>query len=245
MPRFFFLPLALLLAGWLAPGARAQTVAADGGNLFFADATSQRTQLTAESKDSAPSLDPAKRRVVFVRATPGRTVNVGIGEVEATELWTVDTDGRHATLRLRGRASRDLEKVLGSMDVPQFSPDGRTIYFQSMAWATSGALYAYNLVANKDRFVCEGNDLQVIPSGEYAGCLLATRHRHVLGGGSYYWYYLLRPNGKEVGTVGETTDKCIVVRRALPSSARATASSEHGKICHRATEPFAPSDWTE
>lgn len=133
----------LLLTGFLPLGVRAQTVAVDEvGNLFFTDAVGKRTQLTAASKDSAPSLDPAKRRVVFVRATPGRTVDVGVGEVEATELRIVDVDGRHARMLLRGQASQKMERVLGSMDVPQFSPDGRTIFFQSMAWVTSGAIHA-------------------------------------------------------------------------------------------------------
>ena len=32
------------------------------------------------------------------------------------------------------------------------------------------------------------------------------QHRYFLGGGSYDWYWLLRPDGKEVGPVGETTE---------------------------------------
>ena len=194
----------LLLAGWLPLSSQAQTVAADkAGNLFFTDGAGKRTQLTADGRDSVPSLDPARHRVVFVRATPGQTVDVGVGDVEATELWIVDVDGRHATMLLRGKANQKMEKVLGSMDVPQFSPDGQTIYFQSMAWVTSGAIHAYDLARKTDRFVCAGNELEVVPRGEYAGCLLATQHRYFLGGGSYDWYYLLRPNGKEVGVVGE------------------------------------------
>lgn len=54
--------------------------------------------------------------------------------------------------------------------------------------------------------MCAGNELEVVPGGEFAGCLLATQHRYFLGGGSYDWYYLLRPNGKEVGVVGDDTE---------------------------------------
>ena len=65
----------------------AQTVVADEqGNLFFTDVAGKRTQITAEGRDSVPSPDPAKRQVVFARATPGRTIDMGVGEVEATEL---------------------------------------------------------------------------------------------------------------------------------------------------------------
>ena len=47
---------------------------------------------------------------------------------------------------------------------------------------------------------------KVVPSGEYAGCLLVTQHRYFIGGGSYDWYYLVRSNGKRLGAVGEAID---------------------------------------
>jgi hypothetical protein len=47
--------------------------------------------------------------------------------------------------------------------------------------------------------------LKVVPSGEYKDCLLVQQHRYFVGSGSYDWYWLLRPDGKEVGPVGEDT----------------------------------------
>jgi hypothetical protein len=46
----------------------------------------------------------------------------------------------------------------------------------------------------------------VVRSGEYRDCLLVARHRYFIGGGTYNWFWLLRPDGKEVGPVGEDTE---------------------------------------
>ena len=186
--------------------ARAQTVAADKeNNVVYTDASGKSTRLTNEGKDSAPSLDPAKRRVVFVRATPGKAVETGVGEGEATELWLIDVTGKNATMLLRGKSDPKMERVLADFDTPQFSPNGKIIYFGGSAWVTSGAIHAYDLAARREHFVCPGSGLIVVPNGEYAGCLLVQQHRYFLGGGSYDWFYLLRPNGKEVAPVGEDT----------------------------------------
>ena len=204
-PSRFFLSAVLAI---VAPGfLQAQKVAADKkGNLVFTDATGKLTHLTAEGKDSAPALDPAKRRIVFVRATPGKKVSTGSGEVEATELRIMDVDGKNTAVILRGADDPKVERVLADFQSPQFSPDGKTIYFLGSAWATSGAIHAFDLTTKKVRFVCPGNDLEVVPGGEYAGNLLVQQHRYFLGGGSYDWYWLLHPDGKEIGVVGETTE---------------------------------------
>ena len=34
----------------------------------------------------------------------------------------------------------------------------------------------------------------------------SRQHRYFIGGGSYDWYWLLKPDGKEVGPVGEDTE---------------------------------------
>jgi hypothetical protein len=46
----------------------------------------------------------------------------------------------------------------------------------------------------------------VVRSGEYRDCLLVARHRYFIGGGTYNWFWLLRPDGKEVGRWGEDTE---------------------------------------
>jgi len=58
----------------------------------------------------------------------------------------------------------------------------------------------------KEHFVCPALEFEVVPSGEYRDCLLVAQHRYFIGGGSYNWFWLLRPDGKEEGPVGEDTE---------------------------------------
>ena len=69
-----------------------------------------------------------------------------------------------------------------------------------------GAVHVLDLSTKKEQFVCAGNSLEVIRSGEHKDCLLVQQHRYFIGGGSYDWFWLLRPDGKEVGPVGEETE---------------------------------------
>jgi hypothetical protein len=85
-----------------------------------------------------------------------------------------------------------------------FSPNGRWVYFLSPAWATSTAVHAVDVASGQERFVAPGNSLNVLYRGKYAGHLLVSQHRYFLGSGSYDWFWLIAPDGKEVGPVGET-----------------------------------------
>jgi hypothetical protein len=186
--------------------ASAQTVSVRNGNIYLADATGQARALTSSGLDEQPVISPDKRWIVFVRDTPGKTIPTGSDNSPAKELWQVRADGRNATLLLRGKSSEKVENILANFSKLQFSPDGRDVFFLSDAWATSGAVHVVDTTNSKEHFVCSGSDLEVIFKGEYAGCLLVLQHHYFIGGGSYDWYWLLRPDGKEIGPVGETTE---------------------------------------
>jgi hypothetical protein len=46
----------------------------------------------------------------------------------------------------------------------------------------------------------------VILTGKYKDDLVVKQHRAKLGVGYYDWYYVLKPNGQEVGVVGQDKD---------------------------------------
>ena len=199
--------LVLAILALSEASAHAQKVEADeSGRMFFTDAAGKRSLIPVQGKCTDPSLAPGKRRVVFVRATPDQMVSGATGDEEATELCVADPDGKNFLVLVRGKFDQEPSKMLANFQAPQFSPDGKTIYFVSSAWVTSGSVQAYNLAAKKLRFVMAGSDLEVVPSGEYAGNLLVQQHRYFLGGGSYDWYWLMKPDGKEIGVVGESTE---------------------------------------
>ncbi|HSI15570.1 MAG TPA: hypothetical protein VK961_26225 [Chthoniobacter sp.] len=195
---------ASLLASSLS--LRAQSVLEENGNIFFTGADGARKQLSDGGRDSAPVLAPDGKQVAFIRGTPGKVIPTGSGDSEATELWMIGIDGSKPTMLLRGRESQDMKQVVAGIAGAEFSPDGKLLYFVCSAWATSGAVHVIDLATHKDRFFTDGSSLEAVPNGDYKGCLLIQKHKYFIGGGSYDWYWLLKPDGSEVGPVGEDTD---------------------------------------
>jgi hypothetical protein len=76
-------------------------------------------------------------RVAFIRATPNRLVATSLGDEQATELWIANANGAHARRLLTGASADSVERTLAALSSPQFSLDGRQIYFLSRAWVTS------------------------------------------------------------------------------------------------------------
>lgn len=195
----------LLLVSALVPApALAQSVTARDGNLFY-QASGQATprQLTSTGLDREPALSPDGQTIAFIRGNPADSVDTVSGWEEATSLWIVAVDGSGARTLVRSRYSETPGQALAMLRSPAYSPDGRQIYFLSAAWVTSGAVHAVDVSTGAERFVAPGNSLEVIPSGDYAGFLVVSQHRYFLAGGSYDWYWLVSPEGREIDPVGE------------------------------------------
>ncbi|HSP62197.1 MAG TPA: hypothetical protein VLQ90_04365 [Pyrinomonadaceae bacterium] len=193
--------LALALSS--AP-SKAQSVFAKDGNVFITDRSGQTKKITSLGRDSQPSLSPDWRRIAFVRSTPGKKVQTSLGDAEATELWLVDSDGEQLELLVSGKENGDPKKSLADFSSPQFSPDGRRIYFMSTGWVTSGAVHVVDIHSKRESFVSPGNTLEVIQKGKYRGYLIVQEHKYFSGAkvGSYDHYWLLTPNGREIRRIG-------------------------------------------
>lgn len=189
----------------LAVPAFAQSVSVKDGNIRFTNKAGETTALTSGGRDAGPVLSPDGKWIVFVRKADGKKIATGSDEVDPSELWQIRVDGKEATLLLKCRASEKTESVVAAFENLQFSTNGKVVYFVTPAWATSGAVHAVDTTNRKERYLFPGNDVKIVPSGEYKDCLLVQQHRYFIGGGSYDWFWLLRPDGKEVGPVGEDT----------------------------------------
>lgn len=202
----WFLALVCASLG-LVNGVSAQKAAVENGAIVFTTPDGAKRRLTSGPHDSEPALAPDGKSIAFLRTLPGKTIAAGSGEVPARELWLVSVDGTAKPRRLvEPRDDAKVERLLAGLQNPQFSPDGREIFFESAAWATSGAIHAVEVRTGRERFVVAGQSFAVVPRGEYAGCLIAMQHRYFLSGGSFDWYWLLRPDGREVGPIGENDD---------------------------------------
>ena len=183
--------------------AEATVTARDGKIFIYRDGVEKL--LTSSGRDSEPVLAHDGKWVVFVRSVAGEKILSGAGEHDAAELWQVRVDGKEPLMLVRTRQSDKMENVIAGFDEVQFSSDGRLVYFVTPAWATSGAVHVVDTTNRRERFVVAGNDLEVLHSGKYRDHLLVRQHRYFLGAGSYDWFYLFSPDGKEVGVVGEDT----------------------------------------
>jgi dipeptidyl aminopeptidase/acylaminoacyl peptidase len=201
MKRFLLAAICLVLS---VP-AFGQTVSVKDGNIQFTDKSGKTTALTSSGRDSSPVLAPDGKWVAFVRKIDGKKIATGSDEMDPTELWQVRVDGKEPSLLVRCRDSEKMESVIGGFDDLQFSTNGKLLYFVTPAWATSGAVHVVDTTNRKERYLFPGNNLKIVPAGEYKDCLLVQQHRYFVGSGSYDWFWLLRPDGKEVGPVGEDT----------------------------------------
>jgi WD40-like Beta Propeller Repeat len=181
-------------------------VSVQNGNICISNAGGEVKTLTSSGRDSEPVLSPDGKWIVFVRTVPGKTISTGSGDADVTELWQIRADGKDPTALIRSKDSDKMETILAGFSKPQFSTNGRLVYFLSEAWATFGALHVVDTTNGKEHFVCPGLDFEVVRSGEYRDCLLVAQHRYFISGGTYDWFWLLRPDGKEVGPVGEDTE---------------------------------------
>jgi len=186
----------------LTSTAYATTVTEDRGNIVVVDNNGFARQLTTTGLDASPALSTDTSRIVFVRRTPQKKVMTGAGEASADQLWTVNLDGTSPRMLIEGHEGTSPKSTLAALDTPMFSPDGRTVYFTSAAWATSGSIHAVAAAGGKERFVTDGNALTVVQSGQYAGSLIVSKHKYWLAGGSYNWFWLVAPSGEEKGAVG-------------------------------------------
>jgi Tol biopolymer transport system component len=185
-----------------------QSVSAVDGDIIFADQNRASRRITATHLDSDPSLSFDGSQVVFVRRTPNRTIDTGLGDVDENELWIARVDRIEQPRRVLAGHPGDFAPgpniVLAGFATPQFSPDGRRIYFKATTWATAGAIHMLDVTTGKTRFLFPGLRVEVIRAGKYRGFLIGTKDPITEDRGRIVVYWLLDPDGKEVRRLGET-----------------------------------------
>lgn len=122
---------------------------------------------------------------------------------KANEIWIVNTVEITKKLLVAPHFScGDVSKVILDPHNLQFSPNSKTLYFETSAWVTSGAVHAIDVDGNHLRFVTDGSELHVVQSGPYKGDIIVNQHRYRFKGdtplGSYNWDWLFTPKGKQI-----------------------------------------------
>jgi WD40-like Beta Propeller Repeat len=164
--------------------------------------------VTSGGHDRDPVLSPDGRRIVFLRANarPAKDCAPDGSDGKPVELWSVNSDGSGALKLLATHGGENVDGVICDFANMQFNSTGSLLYFETPAWATSGAIHVYDFKTGKERLFLPGNGLQVLSrcrDARYRDDVIATQHRYFVFSGSYDWAFLFTPSGKEVGPLGE------------------------------------------
>jgi hypothetical protein len=152
---------------------------------------------------------------VWVKDTPTQLVEAGWGECPATELWVKKEPNGEPELLVKGRYDPDIKKTIAGISNPRFSVDRKLIYFVSEAWATSGSIQCVAIDGGALNFVIDGNSVDVIERGRYAGKLLVERaliksdkNGETLGRQLYLW--LVDADGRPIKEIGLADEKTSI-----------------------------------
>lgn len=147
-----------------------------------------------QTNDSPPVMSPDGTQQVFIRELPN----------QRNELWIKNTSGDNAHALVQTHEAEDVQQNLSEFNNPLFALNGKAVYFLTSAWATSNAVHVIDLTTHKQRFVTDGNSLELVPHGKYKGYLIVSKHKyHENEGGSYEDYWLVSPQGKDIKSLGE------------------------------------------
>jgi len=207
---------ALVFSAFLltAAATAAHAATADHGNIVV-----NGKAVTHSGQDSDPVASPDGKRIAFIRNT-GKQLNCQANGAESdnVELWTVNADGTGARKLLSVKSDNDMKKTVCGFQSMQFSSTGGLLYFETPAWATSGAVHVYDFGAGKEHFVVDGDDVQVLAKcaePDFRDKLIVTQHKYFVFGGSYDWPWLISPQGKTLGLIGgDDVDLNAVVKDA-------------------------------
>lgn len=111
---------------------------------------------------------------------------------------------------LQEKENSSPEKNLTGFYNLHLSTDASKLYFNSIAWAVSGAVHSLDIATGSVKFITAGELACVVLSGEYQGNLIVSKHKYFVQGGSHDDLYLVDIEGKEKGLVAQGTDKTKV-----------------------------------
>ena len=164
-------------------------------------------QLTKDAKLTNLTQSPDGNWIVFIKTSnytiPSNCFYFSQKGEQADEIWIINTKEMSKKLLVAPHFScADVSKVIIDPHNLQFSPDNKTLYFETSAWVTSGAIHAVDVDGNHLRFVTHGDNLRVVQSGQYKGDIIVNQHRYRFKGdtplGSYNWDWLFTPSGKQI-----------------------------------------------
>lgn len=184
------------------------------GNIYYVNHQGKVLQLTHADNAGNPILSPDEQQVLFIQHTHDRVpdnCDFADGPDYADDLWSYDLHKMtQKVLVTHDFSCKQIEKMILNPNNVQFSPDGKTVYFETSAWMHAFAIHAVDLDGNNLHFVVGGSEYDVVIYGRYKGDLIVTQHRYRFKGdtplGSYDWAWLYTPTGKQIKVYSKEED---------------------------------------
>jgi hypothetical protein len=171
-------------------------------NVVYTDSHGTDRNLTSSGVNTQPNLSPDKRLVVFLKKVKGQN----------KEIWTVRTDGSGAQLVFGGPVRwKDRWCPSSTYRSPQWSIDGRAIFFVTDCTSMTGALWRLEIGSRKVRsLIPEAVLYGVIQSGLYRGYLIANQRTLPTSASParypVYNFFLYAPDGARIKQIGDESD---------------------------------------
>ena len=208
MKKVVFIFLCCISTGSLANIIGDHVFQINGSIYLYSKFGDFTTRLTKSSHDSNPVLSHNEHWVAFLRKARfpiPKTCRAYYDKNDryGKEIWIYDLKTMKEQLLVENNFScNHLTKIIIDPADLKFSPDSKTLYFETSAWETSGAIHSVKINGNHLRFVTDGNEYHVVKNGKYKGDLIVNQHRYRFKGdtplGSYDWDWLYTPDGKQI-----------------------------------------------
>jgi len=210
--RFYFSLLCLMACQTMAsepPCYEANSaVFSKAGNIYYTATSGHTIQITHSGKDSEPALSLDKKWIAFVRIGNQIIPKDCDGNTEkntGNQLWIYNIATKNERLLVANnfQCNKPEKQIIDPSEL-MFSPDSKILYFITSAWTTSDALHGVNIDGTHQHYIAPANSVEIITKGTYKGYFIINEHRYFLPpGGSYNWYWLVSPDGKDEGPLGE------------------------------------------
>lgn len=179
--------------------------------LFFCNvqAGESNTKKFMTYQDHLPTLSPDKHWIAFIhRQKMGLSddckANPYMEDSLVDQLWIYNVKTHKKRLIVNYNFFCDVsEKMILHIEYIKFSLDSKIIYFETGAWIHSDAIHAVNVDGSGEHYLMPGDGIEIIQKGDSKGDLVVNQHRYFIQGGSFDWYWLYTPAGKEEGPIGE------------------------------------------